>query len=186
MTILMLCGSPRPQSSTARFLAAFPSIISKETPKTSLEHTWLMQPSLGDLPLFTPSALEAEQGGKTPEVFTKVIALRQNLRNADAVVIATPEYAHNLPAALKSALEWTVASGEFSRKPVLAITCTPHPPRGEYCMRSLVWTLQALDANVLAEVPLYDVARKLDAQGRVVDKEMREVLEACLELLGVA
>ena len=36
----------------------------------------------------------------------KVAALRAQVKEADGVIIATPEYDHAVPAALKSALEW--------------------------------------------------------------------------------
>jgi len=35
-----------------------------------------------------------------------VVALRQAVRDADAVLIATPEYNHSLPGQLKNALDW--------------------------------------------------------------------------------
>jgi len=39
----------------------------------------------------------------TPE---PVEALRQAMRNADAVIVATPEYNHSIPGVLKNALDW--------------------------------------------------------------------------------
>jgi chromate reductase len=44
--------------------------------------------------------LEAEA---TPEA---VAALRQAMREADAVLVATPEYNHSIPGLLKNALDW--------------------------------------------------------------------------------
>ncbi len=169
MQILAICGSTRAGGSNALLLSAFA--------KTYPEHMWRAAPGLGELPLFTTEALAAGRGG-LPEVLAKAV------KEADAVVIATPEYAHNMPAALKSAFEWLVASGEFSRKPVIAITCTPHPPRGEKCMQSLVWTLQALDAQVVVQCPVYDVAGKVDASGTVTDSELTETMATCMELLS--
>lgn len=139
MKLLTLSGSTRPGSSTLRLLKA----LSLSAP----QFDWMQGPSLDTLPLFTPERLAQ---GKP----ASCVVLAKAVQQADVVIIATPEYAFNMPAALKSALEWCVESGEFSRKQVIAITSTPNEPRGEKCMQSLSWTLQALDANVLVEVPV--------------------------------
>ncbi len=85
----------------------------------------------------------------------EVIEWRQLIKEADAIVISTPEYLHNLPANLKNALEWLTTSGKLMSKPVLPITFTPHPPRGEKAMKSLLWSLEALDVRVIASLDLY-------------------------------
>ena len=166
--VLTICGSPVADGSTARFLAAFA--------KTYPEHTWAQAPELGTLPLFTPARLAAGRRG-APEVLAKAVAA------AEGLIVATPEYAHNVPAALKNAFEWLVASGEFWRKPTLAITCTPHAPRGEDCMRSLVATLRAVDADVRLEVPLYDVGAQLSDGHIPAASALREQTDLALEIL---
>jgi chromate reductase len=54
---------------------------------------------LGDIP---PYDADVEAEG-IPE---PVEALRQAMRGADAVVVATPEYNHSIPGVLKNALDW--------------------------------------------------------------------------------
>ncbi len=54
---------------------------------------------LGDVPPYDPD-LEAEG---TPAV---VGELREAMRGADAVLVATPEYNHSIPGQLKNALDW--------------------------------------------------------------------------------
>jgi len=137
---------------------------------------WIEGPSLDTLPLFTPERLAV---GKPDSC----LVLAKAVQDADVVIIATPEYAYNIPAALKNAFEWCVASGEFAQKRVVAITSTPHAPRGEKCMQSLLWTLQALDARVLVEVPIYGAAKGIDEELRVTDPEIKEALEAIIEML---
>ena len=44
-----------------------------------------------------------EEGGETPDA---VVALRDAMREADAVLIATPEYNSSIPGGLKNALDW--------------------------------------------------------------------------------
>ena len=158
MRILTLNGSPAGANSTnARLLSAYERLAPR--------HDWSHAHDLAGLPLFSPQRLAAGRPEPVERLASAVVA-------ADAVIVSAPEYAHNLPAALKSALEWLVASGEFSGRPVVAMTATPAPPRGEHCMRSLVATLRAMDARVLVEVPVYGVADKLGGGGLVEDDEL--------------
>src|ERR1043166_7383167 len=54
---------------------------------------------LGDVPLYNAD-VEAE-GDPEP-----VVALKAAIRQADALLIATPEYNYGVPAALKNAVDW--------------------------------------------------------------------------------
>ena len=169
MRILTLNGSPAGRDSVnGRLLAAFA--------KLAPHHEWSSAPDLGELPLFSPGRLASGR----PK---GIASLAREVAAAEAVIVSTPEYAHNLPAALKSALEWLVASGEFAGKPVVAMTATPAPPRGEHCMRSLVTTLRALDARVLLEAHVYAVAGKLDSGGQPEDPELRATMEGVIGVI---
>jgi len=167
--LLTISGSTRPKSSTARLLKS----LALHAP----QFEWRQAPNLETLPLFTPERL-SEGKPHSCEVLAKAVDA------ADIVVIASPEYAHNMPAALKSALEWSVASGEFLQKNVIAITSTPNAPRGEKCMQSLRWTLQALDARILVELPMYGAGIKINDSLKVLDPEISETFEALIELIA--
>jgi chromate reductase len=54
---------------------------------------------IGDLPLYNA---EVESSGMPPAVS----ALRDRVRRADGVLIATPEYNHGVPGVLKNAIDW--------------------------------------------------------------------------------
>ena len=155
MTVGLIAGSTRETGTTREFLRKLKGRWEGACAKTGNDAVLLEAPDAEALPLFTSSRLAA---GRPPEVE----AWATFVKTSDALVIATPEYAHGVPAALKSALEWLVASGEFSRKRTLLITVTPHPPRGEKCMRALSWVLQAMDAEIVAELPIYATAATLE------------------------
>ena len=169
MQILAFAGSDRQESSNFRLLRT----------AAQLRPDWAIGLSRlpGQLPLFRA------QLDYNPLPAT-VIAWRHAIQSADAVIIATPEYAHNLPALLKNALEWVVSSGELAAKPVLPITLTPHEPRGEKAMQSLLWTLQSLNARILTQLPLYLTQCEWSEEEDVLAAcEAREYLAAALELL---
>ena len=50
-------------------------------------------------------------------------------------------------------------------------------------MRSLVWTLQALDARILAQVPVYGIGEKIGPDGEVLDEELLAILGEIRSLL---
>jgi len=161
MTILTISGSSRTDSSNRQLLLA----IAKEFSSVTFLHH----------PLTLPLFLADNDKAPFPEA---VITFRQAVRKADAVIISTPEYIHNIPAILKNALEWLTTSGELNAKPVLAITYSPHPPRGEKAMFSLLASLQALEARIVGQLPLYQTEVKVE-EGKIVGEE--EVLEMIRE-----
>ena len=63
---------------------------------------------IGDLPAFY----------KEGQADARVLAWREKVDQADGLIIATPEYDHAIPAALKSALEWL---GSHAGKPVCVV-----------------------------------------------------------------
>jgi chromate reductase len=72
---------------------------------------------LGEIP---PYDADVEAEG-TPE---PVEALRQAMREADAVLVATPEYNHSIPGVLKNALDWAsrpAGQSALNGKPAVVI-----------------------------------------------------------------
>ena len=164
--LLTVSGSARPDSANTSLLRALPALVPA--------HSWHHSELPARLPLFT----EPAQSHPTPAV----TAWREQVRRAEAVVFCTPEYLHNLPALLKNALEWLTTGGELVGKPCLALTLTPHAPRGERAMRSLVWSLGALNAAVRAELPLYRAEVGLTDR-TITGQEAQELLRAAVSEL---
>jgi NAD(P)H-dependent FMN reductase len=79
-----------------------------------------------------------------------VSAFRSVVGAADGVLIATPEYAHGVPGALKDALDWLVGSGELYEKPVVIVNAAAIEERGAKARGELERTLRAQGAQILA------------------------------------
>lgn len=167
MKILTISGSSQLDSSNARLLKLLPQLVQG--------HDFVHFEKLMDFPLFTPLA------DNQPPL--QVFEFKRLLAEADMVVISTPEYAHNIPAVLKNAFEWVTSSGEFYEKKVVAITYTPNPPRGKQAMQSMLWTLQALNAKVLAELPLYQSELKILPNGQVEGNASLEAIKIVFDYL---
>lgn len=131
---------------------------------------------LRDLPLFRPEDLEGELN-------TDVKVWKEKVKNADAIIVCTPEYTHNMPAVLKNGLEWITASGEMADKKVLPITLTPHEPRGEWAMQSLLFSLKTLNAQIVAQIPLYKNEMTKEGEQFIIADELADMLEEALALL---
>lgn len=131
---------------------------------------------LRDFPLFRPEDLK----GNTPDF---VVDLRNKIVQADAILIATPEYTHNIPAVLKNAIEWLTESGELTDKKVLPITFTPHEPRGKWAMESLLSSLQALNMQVVSQVALHKTDVKFENNKLQLSADYSYLMEEAIKLL---
>ena len=166
--LLLVSGSPHPNSANSRLLKAVGKLSGKESQSADY---------LADLPIFQPGRDKAPW----PET---VLQWRADLIQAEAVIICTPAYLHNLPGVLKNALDWLASSGEFDAKPTLVLTFTPGPPRGDRARQSLLWSLEALNARVVAESALYQKKVTFTDEGEIGPGEERELLPAAIELLA--
>jgi len=106
--IIAISGSLRKKSSNSALLRAA-AALAPEGVEVSLYG------NLGELPLFNPDLDGADLEGIGP---APVLDFRAHLAGADAILIASPEYAHGVTGVLKNALDWVVGSGEFTNKPV--------------------------------------------------------------------
>ncbi|MFK7799388.1 MAG: NADPH-dependent FMN reductase [Aureispira sp.] len=168
MLIHTISGSSRTLSSNRRLLEALNTI----QPQHQFVHLEVIQ----ELPLFQAN-LDIHPWPPA------VLAWRAAIAEADAVVICTPEYLHNMPALLKNGLEWLSSSGELVDKSVLPITFTPHAPRGEKTMQSLIWTLQALNAKIVTQLPLYQQEVTFEPSGAIAEGLSLDMLQMAIDLL---
>jgi NAD(P)H-dependent FMN reductase len=106
-----------------------------------------------------------------------VIAWRDELASARAVVFATPEYAFGIAGALKNALDWVVGSGELVGKPVVVIGASTMGSGASYAIEALERTLRVMSADVLGTLSVAHVRAKLDSQGQVIDTDTSAALE---------
>ena len=116
------------------------------------------------------------------EIPDSVLEFRNKIRQADAVLICTPEYAFGIPGSLKNALDWTVSSSEFVDKPVGLITASSQGEKGH---AALILVLTAISSRLIHDATLLIsfVRAKLDATGNIKDKELADHLKQALDNL---
>jgi chromate reductase, NAD(P)H dehydrogenase (quinone) len=115
-----------------------------------------------------------------------VADLRTRIRDADAVVFSTPEYAGDLPGAFKNLLDWTVGDdqpGSIDTKPVAWVNVSP---RGAtHAHDSLRRVLGYVGAHIVEsaciETPV--TSDMVGMNGLVDDPEVLQRLAHALEVL---
>ena len=126
---------------------------------------------LGDLPLFNPDIEHIAP--------SSVHALWEAVNWSDALIIASPEYAHGITGTIKNALDWLVGCIPFVGKPV-AVFNPSH--RAEHADASLKEVLRTMNANLIAEACLRipATACELSAKEMASSKEFAEPISSAL------
>jgi len=133
MEILAIAGSLRAASINAAFCRAASRLAPSGVVVT-------VSRNLGTLPLFNPD-LE-----HSPPL--AVAEFRAAVDRADALLIASPEYAHGISSVMKNALDWLVSHEGFIAKPVAVINTSP---RAHHAFDSLLEVLRTMSATLVQE-----------------------------------
>jgi chromate reductase len=171
--VLAISGSLRQGSSNTRLLRA----LAEEAPEGIEVELW---EGLKEIPAY-------DQDDDLVPGAEPVEALREAVRDADAVFFATPEYNSSIPGALKNALDWAsrpLATNAFRNKPVAVIGSSAGMFGAVWAQAELRKVLAAMGARVAdIEVAVGRAAEKFDDEGRLADDEIRQQLGEALEVL---
>lgn len=175
--ILGIAGSLRRASYNRALLRVAESVL---PPGVALESF-----DLAPIPLYNEDVLNA--GAPEP-----VRVLKERLRAADALLIATPEYNYGVPGVLKNAIDWSSRPPRESAirgKPTAIMGASPGrfgTVRAQHALRQVL--MGCVTPVMLSPQLLVNEAdRKFDAQGNLTDPEIRErVRELVAALVGWA
>jgi chromate reductase, NAD(P)H dehydrogenase (quinone) len=176
MKVLGISGSLRRDSYNHALLRAAAERLPAGAELVEFEH-------LREVPPYD-SDLEAEE---TPEA---VAELRRAMREADAVLIATPEYNHSIPGALKNALDWAsrpAGQSALTGKPAAVIGASTGMFGAVWAQAETRKVLGALGGRVVeAELPVARAAELYKNGHLELSPEQSEQLEEILAELAVA
>ena len=174
MKIVAISGSLRTASSNLALLRAAAGEVPGGMELTIFD-------GVGGLPLFNPDLDDDDLPPPAP-----VARFRALLEGADGVLIASPEYAHGVPGALKNALDWVVSTSGVVDKPVALINAAPGG--GEQVQAALARTLSIMAARVLLEdsLRLPGARQMVDPDGGISNPRVRRQLRALLDALAEA
>lgn len=130
---------------------------------------------LKTLPHFDP-------GFSTDNPPKEIIKFRNQIEKADGIIICTPEYIFSIPAGLKNAIEWCVATTIFSDKPTGLITASASGQKGQKELRLIMKTLMAKFNNDTTLL-IQGVKGKINNEGQVTDEKIKTDLSEFIEAL---
>ncbi|MBI2731483.1 MAG: NAD(P)H-dependent oxidoreductase [Sphingobacteriales bacterium] len=169
-TIVILHGSLRDNSSSA-------AVIRKAVQMIGDKANVILYKGTGQLPHFDDKAA----------IPAEVIAFRKLIFDADGILICTPEYVFGIPGTLKNALDWTVGSGEFDRKPTALITASSIGEKGHAALLHVL-TAISCKLNDNTNLLISFIRSKINVEGEVTDattvKEIESVTDALLRLMN--
>jgi NAD(P)H-dependent FMN reductase len=172
LKVLALCGSLRKASINAALLRAAARLAA---PDADVE----LADWLGRLPLFDPDLEDVVADVEVPRA---VHALRLAVAGADAILIASPEYAHGVSGTIKNALDWLVSYPPFIHKPVAVINASPRAHHADGALRE---TLRTMSAGLVGErsfqLPLLGAG--MDAAAMAASPEVAAVVAQAIAAL---
>lgn len=170
MKFLAISGSLRAASINSAMLRAAARVA---PPGIQVE----LYQGLGSLPLFNPDIEATEPSA--------VVDLRKRIIDADAVLIASPEYAHGVTGVLKNALDWMVGNESFVNKPVALLNASPMSVHAPASLKEIV---TVMSARVIDEASIILSIRgsRLDENGMVSHPEIATALRESLQALELA
>jgi NAD(P)H-dependent FMN reductase len=156
INLLAICGSTRKSSSNHHLIKAITDL------SADIFSVRLFD-GLTAIPHFNPDL------DMNPDAAPEAVKyFREQLHHAHAVLICTPEYAIGVPGTLKNAIDWTVSSMHFSKKPVALITAGTS---GHKAHQSLLGTLLIIESRISTDTQLVipGVKTKVTDNGTITD-----------------
>jgi NAD(P)H-dependent FMN reductase len=129
MRVLAISGSLRAASINSALLRAAARL---STPEVQVR----LFCTAGDLPLFNP-----DLGAQLP---TQIATLHADVAASDALLIASPEYAHGMTGTIKNVLDWLVSFEPFVNKPVAIFNLSPRAHHADGALRETLRTMSAV------------------------------------------
>jgi chromate reductase len=173
--VLGIAGSLRRDSHNRSLLRAAAELVPEDLQLHVYE-------DLAQLPLFNEDD-EDEAFRQGP-----VRAFCEQVIDADALLLATPEYNHSMPGVLKNAIDWLSRPGARNAlvgKPIAAVGATAGRWGTRLAQAAVRQVLLATDSRILNGSPLYlaNAADAFDPSGRLIDDGVRASLgKVLLEL----
>ncbi|MGH8611003.1 MAG: NADPH-dependent FMN reductase [Gammaproteobacteria bacterium] len=173
MKVLAISGSLRAASINSALLRAAARLAPPEMDVTLFR-------GIGKVQLFHPD-LELQV---PPEVAT----LHAEVATADALLIASPEYAHGVTGIIKNALDWLVSFEPFVYKPVAVFNASPRAHHADAALRETLKTMSAVIVETASiSIPLLgaDLTEDGMVESLPISRAIRDALIALYSAVGL-
>jgi len=129
-----------------------------------------------------------DQDVEDPEIPEIVSDFKQKVSDADAIILAAPEYNGSVSGVLKDALDWAsrpYGGSSVSGKPIAVLTAVSGRNGGRAVLNHLSLIIDYLDATLIGEpVLLQEASGKFDDQSNISDPETFHKVEKLTTLIA--
>jgi chromate reductase, NAD(P)H dehydrogenase (quinone) len=118
----------------------------------------------------------------------KVVELKRRIREADAILIVTPEYNYSVPGVLKNAIDWAsrpYGDSAWNGKPAAIMGASIGAigtARAQYHLRQMFVFLNMFPINQ-PEVMIGNASERFDAAGNLTDETTKDFIRQLLQTL---
>lgn len=174
LTVVAFAGSLRQGSYNRALLRAAQEVAPPRMTLSIVE--------IDEVPLYNGDV--EQQGDPEP-----VARFKQAIREADGLLIATPEYNHGVPGVTKNAIDWASRpprQSPLDGKPVAILGASPGitgTARGQSQLRQAFEFTNSY-CMPQPEILVYKAHEKFDAEGRLTDEKTRAFLGKFLLAFG--
>jgi chromate reductase len=118
----------------------------------------------------------------------KVTELKKRIREADAILIVTPEYNYSIPGVLKNTIDWAsrpYGDSAWNGKPAAIMGASVGAigtARAQYHLRQMMVFLNMFPINQ-PEVMIGNASERFDAQGKLTDEVTKEFIRQLVQNL---
>lgn len=167
MKILALSGSLRSASINSALLRAAARLAPPDMTVSIFD-------GLRALPLFNP-----DQEAECPN---SVADFRRAVLRSDALLIASPEYAHGVTGTIKNALDWLVGFEPFAFKLIAVLNTSSRAHHADAALRETLQTMAAVIVEP-ASVTIPLLGSQLDEAGMIENASVANAIVSSLTAL---
>ena len=173
---------------TVRILGIAGSLRRGSYNRAALRAATLLVPEEASLDIFELDGIPGFNQDEEQNPPAKVVELKRRIREADAVLIVTPEYNYSVPGVLKNAIDWAsrpYGDSAWTGKPAAIMGAsigTIGTARAQYHLRQMFVFLNMFPINQ-PEVMIGNAAERFDAQGNLTDETTKDFIRQLLHNL---
>jgi chromate reductase len=170
--ILGIAGSLRRKSYNRAALRAAQALVPKDAVLDIID--------LDGIPVFS------EDDERQPPA--KVVEFKKRIREADAILLVTPEYNYSIPGGLKNAIDWAsrpYGDSAWTGKPAALMGASIGrlgTARAQYHLRQVFVFLNVYAVNQ-PEVMIGNAAEQFDAEGNLTNETTKDLIRQLLDNL---
>ena len=175
-------------SKTVRILGIAGSLRRESYNRAALRAAIELLPQGATLEIFELDGIPGFNQDEEQNPPAKVTELKKRIREADAILIVTPEYNYSIPGVLKNAIDWAsrpYGDSAWNGKPAAimgASVGTIGTARAQYHLRQMMVFLNMFPINQ-PEVMIGNASERFDAEGNLTHAATRDFIRQLLQNL---